>query len=114
MPVTFPRKRYAASAGLDGVRQWSRCPPEYLLTYLMRHRLRSEIAPGVAETLGHGAVSALCGGGRGVVRGRGPRGTARCAVARLGHGAAATAWSSILAPNGSAPAWKVSRAGAFA
>ena len=31
-----------------------------------------------------------------------------------GSGAAATAWNSILAPNGSAPAWKVSRAGAFA
>ena len=36
----------------------------------------------------------------------------RCHAA--GSGAAATAWSSILAPNGSAPAWKVSRAGAFA
>src|SRR5215475_7917892 len=48
----------------------------------------------------------------------GPRVPSGRAPARAGsrrcQGAAATAWSSILAPNGSAPAWKVSRAGAFA
>src|SRR5262249_37940874 len=57
-------------------------------------------------------------------RTRSPSPTPRAATVLLGTGAlcghavasraAATAWSSILAPNGSAPAWKVSRAGAFA